>query len=128
MCQSESATNWKAFDYYRRLGRVKIYLECNISEDFPVVAAARIAGLNSKYFSTFFHSKVGVRFGEWVHFVRIERAKTILETTNRSITDVAYSVGYRDLRTFERAFKRHNALTAWEYKQRVRPSGKRVDH
>ena len=51
-----------AFTYYRRLGRVREYLEEHISEQLSLEEAARVAGLEKKYFSTFFHEKTGVRY------------------------------------------------------------------
>lgn len=114
--------NGSAFRYYRRLARVRAHLEAHIDEPFPLASAADVAGLNPKYFSTFFRSKVGLRFTDWVNHVRTERAKALISSTNRSITRVAEEVGYADLRTFERAFKRHNAVTAKDFKRGARPT------
>jgi len=119
--------NPRSFEYYERLGRVRAHLLANIDRHLTLAEAASVAGLNPKYFSGFFHGKVGVRFNEWVRFVRIQRARELLETTNRSITDVAFAVGFNDLRTFERSFKRETSETPWSYKRRVRPTGKRRD-
>jgi transcriptional regulator GlxA family with amidase domain len=110
-----------AFKYYDRLARVKRYFEDNLSEPFSVETAARIACLSEKYFSTFFHRKTGVRFKEWVNAVRIERARQLIDERNRSVTDVAFDVGFQDLRTFERAFKRNSSMTPLAYKKSVRP-------
>jgi transcriptional regulator GlxA family with amidase domain len=110
-----------AFKYYERLARVKRYLEDNISEPFSIETAARIACLSEKYFSTFFHRKTGVCFKEWVNLTRVERARQLIGERNRSVADVAFDVGFQDLRTFERAFKRHSSMTALAYKKSVRP-------
>ena len=40
--------------------------------------AAGVAGLNEKYFSTYFHRKTGIRFSEWVNSVRVVQALTDL--------------------------------------------------
>ena len=56
----------RAFEYYERLARVKRHLEQNITEPFTAEAAARVAGLNPTYFSSFFREKVievGIEFG-----------------------------------------------------------------
>jgi YesN/AraC family two-component response regulator len=68
--------------------------------------AAEIVGLERTYFSRFFRNAVGQTFFEWNQEIRMQRAKTLLRRKDRSITSVALAVGYRDLTTFERAFKR----------------------
>lgn len=112
-----------ALDYYRRLRRVREHLERNISSALTVTQAARIAGLSPGYFSTYFRVKIGMRFGDWLRLVRVERAKEVLRAGDYSISDVAVRVGYRELRTFERAFKLQTGMTPIEYRRRVRPRG-----
>lgn len=116
------AVNEAAFSYYARLGRVRAYVAQQYAEPITLSAAARVAGIEAKYFSTFFHAKVGVRFRDWLGHVRIEHAKELMSRRNYPITRVAYAVGFGDLRTFERTFKRYTGMTPREYKQRVRPS------
>ena len=114
--------NAAAFDYYRRLGKVKLFVESNLARPIAVEQAADIAGLSPGYFSTFFRQKTGVRFTTWVTHLRVEEAKRRLASNNESITHLAYAAGYRDLRTFERAFKRCTDETPVAFKKRHRPS------
>ena len=111
-----------AFNYYPRLQKIRDYVDKNVDEDITLCKAARIACLEQKYFSTFFREKTGVTFKRWISGVRISRAKTMMEAHNYSITEVALAVGFRDLGTFERTFKRYTGLTPREYKHSVRPS------
>lgn len=113
--------NQEAFRYYGRLQRVKDFVDDNITDDIPVSVVARVAGLEEKYFSTFFRRKTGIRFKQWVSFLRVNRAMAILASRNRSISEVASAVGFHDVRTFERAFKRFTSMTPLEYKKVVRP-------
>ena len=111
----------RVFSYYRRLQRVRRYVNENLAHKISLADAARVAGLERKYFSVFFKAKVGIGFRAWLASQRIARSEELLRSANRSVTEVAFSVGYRDLRTFERNFKRIHAETPREYKQRVRP-------
>lgn len=114
--------NESAFTYYGRLQRVKRYVEVHYAEDLSLTTLASVAGLEPRYFSAFFHQKTGVRLTDWIRYVRIGEATQLMQSRNYSITQVAGSVGFNDLRTFERAFKRLKRQTPSEYKKSVRPS------
>ena len=110
-----------AFTYYARLRRVKEYVDQHLSEDLSPERVARIAGLEKRYFSTFFREKTEIRYGQWLATVRIHRAMEMMKTADYSITRLAFAVGFRNLRTFERAFKRRTGITPQAYKKSVRP-------
>jgi len=109
--------NYAAFQYYSRLQRVKKYVDECYSEEIPLAKAASIAATEKTYFSTFFRKKVGITFTDWLRRIRVAKAIEIMETRNQSICDIAFEVGFGDLRSFERAFKRYTNLTAREFKQ-----------
>ena len=60
-----------AFRYYGRLGRLERYVAEHLTEPITAERAAEVTGLETKYFSTFFRPKVGVRFKHWVGHVRV---------------------------------------------------------
>ncbi len=91
----------QAFSYYARLSPVLRFVTANVAMPISLTAAAKLAGLERKYFSAFFHSKVGATFTEWVRILRVSRAI--------------------DVRTFERAFKRYMGVSPKAYRASVRP-------
>ena len=110
-----------AFAYYPHLGRLAAYCKAHYHEDICLQQAANIVGLERTYFCTFFHQKVGVHFSCWLAILRIDDAKGRIRTDNRSISSIAYEVGFNSLATFERTFKRCTGITASQYKNQVRP-------
>jgi len=111
----------KAFDYYPRLKRLREYVEQSYSEPISLKKAAGIAGLERSYFSTYFRAKVGITFTEWLRQVRLEKAMELMKAGDFSISEVAEAVGFKDLRTFERAFKQYTRRTPREFKKSVAP-------
>ena len=108
-------------DYYPRLKRLHQYVEQSYSEPIPLEKAARIAALESSYFSSYFRAKVGITFTDWLRQVRVEKAMELMKVNDFSISEVAGAVGFKDLRTFERAFKRYVLETPREFKKSVLP-------
>ena len=116
-----NTVNYHSFEYYARLTRVKKHVEQNYAEVISLEKAAEIAATEKTYFSTFFREKVGITFTEWLRQFRVTKAIEIIKTRNESICDIAFEVGFQDLRTFERAFKKYTNLTAREFKQSILP-------
>jgi len=48
---------------------------------------------------------------------RLEKAKTLLKETRRTINDVAHSVGYSDPNNLIRNFKKQTGLTPTEFRK-----------
>lgn len=110
-----------AFSYYARLERLERFVEKHYFEPLPLAIAARVAGLEKTYFSRFFHEKTGVCYHDWVSWVRVSHAIELLKRRNLSLTETAFSVGFEDLGTFERACKKCTGLTPRRLKKRARP-------
>ena len=117
-----NGTDQKLFDYYPRLKRLRQYVEQSYSEPIPLEKAAGIAALESTYFSSYFRAKVGITFTDWLRQVRVKKAMELMKARDFSITEVAYEVGFGDLRTFERAFKKYTLRTPMEFKKTVLPN------
>lgn len=111
----------EAFEYYDRLTRVRDYVRDHYSEEISLESAASEAALEKTYFSTFFHEKVGVTFRDFLQHFRVQKAMQLIRTDNQSLTDVAYSSGFGDLRTFQRAFRKWAGMTPREYKKQTAP-------
>ncbi len=111
----------EAFAYYERLTPVLQFVNAHITKPISLDTAAKVAGLERKYFSAFFHSKVGLTFTEWIRILRVERGMELMRAHDDSIARIAFAAGFRDVRTFERAFKRYVGVSPTAYRSSVRP-------
>ena len=111
----------EAFSYYHRLSAVLQFVTADVAAPISLDAAAKLAGLERKYFSAFFHSKVGLTFTEWIRILRVERGMALMRAHDDSIPRIAFAAGFRDVRTFERAFKRYVGVSPTAYRSSVRP-------
>lgn len=84
----------------------------------PVAAMAQRSGLNERSFARRFRKATGMAPMEYVHALRLEEAKQILETSDRTIDDVSMDVGYNDSGFFRRLFKRQVGLSPSRYRRK----------
>jgi len=81
------------------------YIRSSYSENLSLEDMANSAGMSKKYFCTFFKQFTHQTPFEYLISYRIERAVHFLITTDKSITDIAYSCGFNDLSYFIKTFK-----------------------
>jgi transcriptional regulator GlxA family with amidase domain len=86
----------------------------------PVAAMARLSGLAERSFKRRFARATGVPPLEYVHTLRLEEAKHLLEATDRAVEEIAEQVGYEDASFFGRLFRRKVGLTPAQYRRRFR--------
>lgn len=84
----------------------------------PVASMIRVSGLPERTFKRRFQKAAGMTPLEYVHGLRLERAKTLLETTDVTIEQIAERVGYEDAGFFSRLFRRSVGLTPVQYRRR----------
>ena len=56
-------------------------------------------------------------FNKYVNLLRINKSKKMLETTAKSVTEIALECGYSSLRSFNRTFLAQEKITPTEYKK-----------
>lgn len=100
----------------RRITRVLRLVAHDLTRRHTLRDAAKVAGLEPAYFSRVFQRTTGLTFSEWSARVRVEEAKSMLRVLDASITSIAVSVGYTDVTTFERVFRRIERVTPRQYR------------
>ncbi|WP_275790978.1 GlxA family transcriptional regulator [Pararhizobium gei] len=80
----------------------------------------RLSGLPKRSFDRRFKKATGYSPLEYVQWLRVEEAKQMLELDERPIEDIAFDVGYSDLASFRRLFRKIAGLTPGEYRRRFR--------
>ena len=87
----------------------------------PVTAMAQQSGLTRRTFARRFRTATGKRPIDYVHGLRIERARELIEMGDIALADVGYEVGYEDAAFFRRLFRRTTGLTPAAYRRKYAP-------
>jgi AraC-like DNA-binding protein len=72
--------------------------------------------LSPKYVSMIFKAATSTGLLDYINFIRIQKAKELLSTTNMTVDDIALQVGYSNSKTFRRAFAKFEQTTPGKYK------------
>jgi transcriptional regulator GlxA family with amidase domain len=100
------------------IARCQAWIAEHYAEPAPVAAMVRLSGLAERTFKRRFQQATGLGPLEYVHTVRLEEAKQMLEKENASAEAVAHAVGYEDAGFFNRLFRRKVGLTPAQYRRR----------
>ncbi len=99
----------------------RAYIDANYCQSINLSELAQNSYMSPGHFSSLFRQLTGKNFLEYLTYLRIEHAKTLLHTDpNRKIGEVAQQCGYQDMKYFRKLFKRHTGLTPASFKEELR--------
>lgn len=98
--------------YIRILSYIKNHYTQNISSE----KIAKQHNCSVSYLSHFFKKHCGISLPEYINFLRINDAKTLLEITDMNIQEISYSVGYSSSNYFSNVFKKSTGLSPKAYR------------
>ena len=84
----------------------------------PQVAAASMACWSTRSFRRNFKKLAGTTYRAKSLEIKLERARTLLDTTNWSVPAIAAHLDYSDRGKLEKAFKRLYGVTPTQYRAR----------
>lgn len=94
------------------------YVSINYNkEDLCLYTVASKFGFAEKYFSQLFKELTGENFSTYLERIRIIHAVQLLSEENTPIKEIAKNVGYNNVNTFYKAFKRINITSPRDYKR-----------
>ncbi|MFK7691844.1 helix-turn-helix transcriptional regulator [Paenibacillus sp. HJGM_3] len=93
------------------------YLEAHYERDITLDAIAERLNISRSYLSTYFKEKTGTYFVDYVNSVRIRKAKQLLQKPDIRIQDAAALVGYQNINSFNRMFKKFTGVTPSEFRK-----------
>jgi AraC-like DNA-binding protein len=110
----------------RHLLRAKDLIDARYREALDVPSLARTAHLSPAHFSREFKRAFGETPHQYLLTRRMERAASLLRTTDRSISDICFTVGLQSVGSFTTSFRRTFQLSPTEYRAAYPPAAVRA--
>src|ERR1700761_2097882 len=106
--------------YRRRAVETALWIDAHSHGEIDLERAAGQAGISPFHFLRLFSGVLGVTPHQYLVRSRLRHAARLLADEERSITDVAYDVGFADLSTFVRTFHRAAGVSPRRFRQASR--------
>jgi len=96
----------------------KLYMSQNFSNpNLMLPDVANAVNMSKSRFSAVFSQYTGQTFTEYLIYLRLNKAKELLRTTNYKSSQIAHETGYNDSHYFSYIFKKNTGMTPSEYRQ-----------
>ena len=100
------------------------YIEDNYRNDININTLANICHYNEYHFMRFFKKYTGKTCIQFIKNYRLEKSYNLLKTTDLSVTQISFDVGFSNVSYFIRSFKEKYKVTPKELRLRVDDSFK----
>jgi AraC-like DNA-binding protein len=93
------------------------YMQANLHQQLRRDDVARIAGVSPSHFSKLITERMGRSFSQLLAQMRVERAKTLLCTGQRNLSEIAVECGFFDQSHFNKVFRGSTGHSPGEYRK-----------
>lgn len=106
--------------------KAQAYIESKLDEKISVEHLSSLFSVGRRNFDRRFIKATGNTPVEYTQRVKIESAKKTFETSQKTISEVMYAVGYSDLKAFREVFRKITGLSPLEYRQKYNKESKTI--
>lgn len=92
------------------------YIEMHLETPLTLKSLAAAAGYTEYYLSRKFKQEMGINISEYIRFARVERAKTLLHSTDLSVADVADLLQFCSSSHFSKIFQSVTGKTPMQWR------------
>ncbi len=104
-------------DSTSRVRQVLDYVSSNYFEQLTLSEAADMSHLSQRQFSNICKQISGKSFVQFVNEIRTDVAQKLLHNSEAPVSAIAFEIGYEDLSTFYRAFKKYTGRNPLDFRK-----------
>jgi len=110
-------------DFWKSHGDTSVLAAQRIMEEgytarVSIDGLAREVGISQRHFKRRFKQATGDTPLAYLQRLRIENAKALLSTTRESVNEITWQVGYEDINSFRRLFRKHTGMSPKDYRNK----------
>ncbi len=100
------------------------WLQKNIQQKFSLEKLARHLSVSPRTLIRHFRTAIDDTPNSYLQKLRVDTAKKLLESTDKPVEHIMLQVGYEDISSFSRLFRRKTSLTPHAYRNRFKPKSR----
>jgi AraC-like DNA-binding protein len=104
------------------VARARDLIEQSYTRRISLSSVAGSLAVSPNYLSRLFRAETGVTLTAYVQRARLDRAKQLLAESGRTISEIAYQVGYQNYRDFYRNFVKYESVSPRQMRRRLNDS------
>lgn len=98
------------------VNKILQHLHMNIESHVSLEDISHYLNITPQYATSCFKKHMGISLMKYSKKIRIDRAKVLLLTTNKSILDIGLTLGFYDQSHFSKTFKEFEGISPSEYR------------
>lgn len=112
----KNKVNSLSSDVTNKMKIILNYIKENYMEDISIKDMCSICNFSEYHFMRFFKKYIGMTCIEYINNYRLEIASKLLDTTDKSIMDISFEVGFNNVSYFNKLFKNKFKFTPREFR------------
>ena len=96
------------------------YIELSLDRKIRTADLAALVGYTEYYLTEKFKKETGQSVSSYIRFVKVERAKLLLETTDLTVRAIAESLSFNTVNYFIQSFRDTTGYTPMQYRERFK--------
>nr|WP_296964941.1 helix-turn-helix domain-containing protein [uncultured Mediterraneibacter sp.] len=96
------------------------YISSHTNQPLSLTLLADVTGKSTSYISRKFKSELGFNLNDFIMRKRLEEGKSLLEFTNKSISEISEYLCFSSQSYFQNMFKKKYHITPYEYRKKFR--------
>lgn len=121
---TERVKKGKQFKYSKPINICQQYIYTHLYASISLSTLADLVEMNPKYLSSHFKKEVGISITEYIQHAKVDEAKTLLNYTNHSLTEVSTLLNFHDQSYFIKVFKKIAGVTPNQFKRGILDSSR----
>lgn len=101
----------------RECASVRRYIDAHFKENLTLDILAQVAHVNKYHMAHAFSKEYGVSPISYLNYRRIAESKTLLQTTDMSLSSISQTLGFSSPSYFSQSFRRHEGISPQAYRQ-----------
>lgn len=99
------------------LPKILEWIRIHSEKEISLQHIAHEFNYTKEYLARYFKKNMGMSMQEYIHNLKISKAKELLCQSDRNIKEIANGLGFQDEKYFMKLFKRHEKITPREYRR-----------